>query len=856
MKPILLSIVICFFILSNCHAKCMDTDTVNLGSLITTQPLDQLDCEGASVKFKVIASGSGLTYTWQYKRPTDVGFIILTGSESNTSYPSSGEIKIDNVGSAQYPDGTQFQVEVSNGSVSEISNSATLSVNEIVSLSGGTNVKQCYGTNYSYTVATSYPANVVSYQWKKSVVSGVWDVISDGGAYSGSTTATLNITAGTPAESAEYRVYITFTSSGTDCNTASYSRTRMLTFLPLLTTPVVDITQPTCLTPTGTISVSIQSVSDTYSFDNGLTYQASNVKSGLAIGSYDVIIKNEKACVSPILTCQIISETSIWDGTTWLNGDPNTDRRIVFNADFSSTSNLEGCSCQVANEAKVVINGDHTLKVTDAVAVSSGSLTFENNASLVQINDAAINTGTINYKRFTSPVRRYDFTFWSSPVIGQTLKDLSPNTLSDKYYGYNPNVGWIIYYNGDETMESGKGYSVRAPQTFSTTDAAMDTNPVFTGVPNNGIINLSLAANMIYLLGNPYPSALDADMFLDANSTVLEGTLYFWTHNTPPSKTIVGDAVYNYTSDDYSTYNRTGGVVTSASAISGGDFLLGKIAAAQGFFAPSSTNGGTLIFNNSMRVEGGVSGVNNSQFFKRETSFKGISLIQPNKNRIWLNLTNKEGVFKQMLIGYIAGATNDYDAGFDGVSYGGNQYVDFYSVNNTVNLAIQGRAFPFVKKDSVVLGYKSIIKGDFEISIAHTDGILDTQQVFIEDTYLNILHDLKKTSYVFNTEKGIFNNRFILRFTDETSIEKAELTAPELDEDLLVSVCDKIIKINSCEELISKISIYNILGQLVYQNNEVKTNEFLIEDLNIGHQVLVVKVALVNEEVHLVKIVY
>ncbi|OYX84777.1 MAG: hypothetical protein B7Y83_07115 [Flavobacteriales bacterium 32-34-25] len=290
------------------------TITVNPVPVITTQPLSQLECEGNSVKFKVIASGSGLTYTWQYKRPTDGSFVTLTGIVSNTSYPSTGEIKIDNVGSAQYPNGTQFQVIVSNGNCSVTSSVATLTVNEITNVTGSPTVTQCFGTNYSYTVSTSYPANVVSYRWKKSVTSGDWDEISNGGAYSGATTATLTISGGTPAESAEYRVYITFQSSGADCNVTSTSRNRKITFLPLLTTPVATITQPTCVVNTGTISVAVQSATDEYSFDNGVTYQTSNVKSGLAVGIYNVIIKNAAGCISSSTTCEIISETSTWDG--------------------------------------------------------------------------------------------------------------------------------------------------------------------------------------------------------------------------------------------------------------------------------------------------------------------------------------------------------------------------------------------------------------------------------------------------------------------------------------------------------------------------------------------------------------
>ncbi|MFC3335077.1 T9SS sorting signal type C domain-containing protein [Flavobacterium palustre] len=830
--------------------------------VITTQPVNQLDCEGASVKFKVIASGSGLTYTWQRKRPTDSGFTTILDGTDKTKNALTNEITVENVSSAQYPDGTQFQVIVSNGNCSVTSSAVTLTVNEITNVSGGTNVKQCFSTNYSYTVTTSYPANVLSYQWKKSVASGVWDEISDGGAYSGAKTATLNITGGTPAESAEYRVYITFQASGADCNVASYTRTRKITFLPQLTTPVITITQPTCSVKTGTITVTVQSITDEYSFDNGVTYQSSNVKSGLAVGSYNVIIKNEKDCLSPITSCQIISETSIWDGVSWLNGLPDTTRGIVFEEDFNSTSDIEACSCELTNGANVVINSAHTLRVVNSVDVTNGILTFENNASLVQVNDAAANTGNINYKRYTAPVRRYDFTYWSSPVAGQTLKNLSPNTLYDKYYGYNPNTGWAIYYHGAKVMDPGNGYLVRAPQDFSLSTATIDYNPLFIGVPNNGAFNLLLSGSKTYLLGNPYPSAIDADTFLDINSAVLEGTLYFWTHNTAPSNTISGSFAANYSVDDYATYNRTGGVgsrVSSAEAAATGGFVpTGKIAAGQGFFAPSSTNGGTLIFNNSMRVSGGASGTNNSQFFKLNRNSKPTATAPvTEKNNVWLNLTNNEGAFKQTLIGYITGATNHYDAGFDGVIYDGNQMVDFYSVNQGAHLSIQGRALPFVQQDSVFLGYKSTIKGEFQISIDHTSGILDNQQLYLEDKELKVVHNLRKMSYTFSTENGEFNNRFVMRYAANDEAEKeAAIEAVSNNEEVVVSVLSNVISVSSVDNLIAEIRIYDVTGTMIFQKMKVSAKDVLIQNLNMAHQVLLVKVVLENSDSIVAKIVY
>jgi hypothetical protein len=47
------------------------------------------------------------------------------------------------------------------------------------------------------------------------------------------------------------------------------------------------------------------------------------------------------------------------------------------------------------------------------------------------------------------------------------------------------------------------------------------------------------------------------------------------------------------------------------------------------------------------------------------------------KHRIWLNLFNNQGAFKQILVGYANRATNGLDASFDGESFNGNQYLDF-----------------------------------------------------------------------------------------------------------------------------------------------------------------------------------
>jgi hypothetical protein len=57
----------------------------------------------------------------------------------------------------------------------------------------------------------------------------------------------------------------------------------------------------------------------------------------------------------------------------------------------------------------------------------------------------------------------------------------------------------------------------------------------FVGKPNNGTIASNTVGESILLTGNPYPSAIDADAFINDNIVLsnpfqvhLDGTLYFW----------------------------------------------------------------------------------------------------------------------------------------------------------------------------------------------------------------------------------------------------------------------------------------------------------------------------------------
>lgn len=64
-----------------------------------------------------------------------------------------------------------------------------------------------------------------------------------------------------------------------------------------LPAPEVSLTQPICYGSTGAIKVIVQNSNDQYSFDNGVTFQSSNIFTGLGAGTYPVML-NRTGCSS------------------------------------------------------------------------------------------------------------------------------------------------------------------------------------------------------------------------------------------------------------------------------------------------------------------------------------------------------------------------------------------------------------------------------------------------------------------------------------------------------------------------------------------------------------------------------
>ncbi|MCC9062230.1 T9SS sorting signal type C domain-containing protein [Flavobacterium piscisymbiosum] len=694
---------------------------------------------------------------------------------------------------------------------------------------------QCINGTFNPISISATGFEIKTYQWYSNTTASTINATSLGNK-NGAATNTY-----TPQSTTAGTLYYYCIVTG-KCGSTTSTFSEPLVTKRVSTPPKVGaITQPNCTTSTGSVVLEdvphsgrlLESRGTVYNFVTaGTTFEIS----GLAPGTYKFAIDDN--CSIVYSSEIVIQPANTWNGNKWSNGTPSETDRIEFTGNYDIDTNLNGCSCTINSGAVVTIKEGRTLAVANAVTVlDGGSLIFENNSSLLQSNNV-VNTGNITYKRTALKIRQADFVYWSTPVKPQQLLKVSPDTKPDLFY-YHHGSGWIdADRNAD--MIVGKGYIIRGPETYSNTDKA-DYTASFIGVPNNGdIVGEPLTAGKYRLIGNPYPSALSIDKLIQGN-TVLNGTVYFWTHNT--AVTPVGN--YDYNPNDYASYNLSGSVRTSKAALTGNEKPSGYVGAGQAFFV-SGRLAGPVLYNNSMRF----GGTNNNQFFKSSETSKETSI---EKNRIWLNMTSSKGTFKQLLIGYIEGATNAYENKFDGVSFDGNPYLDFYSMVNTTKLVIQGRALPFVNTDVVPLGYKTSVEDTFTIAIDEVDGKMSNQAIYLEDKKTGIIHDLRSSDYTFKSASGTFTDRFVLKYANKT-LGTGDFENTQ--DGILISVKNKTINVLSSKENIKEVTIFDIMGKTLYNKNKVSNTELQIQNLPSSNQVLLVKVTLENDFTTTRKIIF
>lgn len=566
---------------------------------------------------------------------------------------------------------------------------------------------------------------------------------------------------------------------------------------------------------------------------------------------------------------------------------PDIGKAVVIDDDLVISSNIDACSVLVRSGRTVTVASDIYLTVLNEVAVEAGAnLIFDDKASLVQINNVA-NSGDIEYNRIAS-IKKFDYVYWSSPVVGNggvsgfNINSLSANpteitgpkykwnTLQNNNNGTGGNISQGIWVNANANlMESGKGYIVRAPNSFSET-ITQPYQATFSGVPFNGdlsypiyrgdytgvdytglngqtITNLDDNFNLI---GNPYPSAISAARFIfrntPSNGGNVIGGVRVWTHGNSPSLSyqdpFYGSFAYNYTSNDYIIYTLLGSTCCPALE---DDFM---IAAGQGFFVQMQDGTAAsdfAYFNNSMRSKN----YTNSNFYRTSNSTELIDLTF-DKHRIWLDVLDENLASNRTLLGYAEGATLGLDDLFDATTKENSNSLQIYSFAEETKTTTQARPLPFDSIDEVSIGVTIPAQGQYTIAIAGIDGLFDYTSIYLKDNSLNLVHDLKEIPYHFEAEKGVINNRFQLVYQNNN------LSQPDFNVGSVTAfVKNNEIHIKSSLDEINEITLFDLTGRKIYQK-KIQIKETILSDLNIANQTILIQLKMSDNQLITKKIIF
>ena len=781
---------------------------------------NQTICFGNQPTNLTLAGNVG-SIQWQ-SSSDNITFTTISGQTTNTLSGAT----IGNVTATKY-----FRALVQSGGCTAIfSNVVTINVNP-TSVAGTVSSNQtiCFG---SQPTSLTLAGNVGSIQWQSSSDNVTFTSISGetSNTLSGATIGNLNVT----------KYFRALVNNGV-CNSV-FSNVISIQITPLSVGGTVSNDQIICfgtnpndLILSGNVgSVLMWQKSTDSNFTSPINIANTNsTLIGTAIGiitetTYIRAVVQNGSCSSIYSNyVRISAGNSTWNGSSW-DDFPSGNTTLIFNGNYNSTANISGCSC-IVNSGNVVVNSNHDMQLLASVTVNGGTLTFENNSNLLQTQNVS-NYGNIIVKRSSSALKRLDYTMWSTPVVGQNLFNFSPLTISNRFYFFNTltNLYNVIASPSTTNFVAGKGYLIRVPNNHPTW--ATIYNGQFTGIPNNGNISFGLIdggspTTRHNATGNPYPSAIKIEDFINSNSTNIEGTLWFWRKTNDDNNPV-----------SYSTCTTVGSTVNNGHTYINDNL----ISVGQGFLVMAKPGATVVNFTNAMR-----SSENVNQFFKNSSS-----QLTSNIDRFWLQLKNSSNTnFGQQLIAYVNEATYGYDSGKDGLHFNDNP-VSLTSIIDNKELTIQARP-TFTDNDNFALNFKTNVTDVYTISINQLDGLFENNQdIFIKDNDLNTIHNLKTEPYSFSSNAGNFANRFEIQYQSSLL---SNVNSSLNSDDVIAFKDKKELVVKSKNNLITQIQIYDVTGRVLFDKKDFNTLELKIDTIN-SNQVLLLKIKTIDNKIVVKKI--
>lgn len=581
----------------------------------------------------------------------------------------------------------------------------------------------------------------------------------------------------------------------------------------------------------------------------------------------------------------------LWtDASTWENGSnlditdlPNKDWAIVHVKDnISTTTSHKHLGLIVDANKTLTINGTNELNNTWYLSLN-GTIDLMEDSQLVQeINsDLDVTSAGKILRRQEGLSSMYRYNYWSSPVGIQNstsnnndynlsmleddagniqfvssydVTETTPATISTSWlYTY---TNGVTYYDWSPINELtnipvGTGYTQKGPGVTGS-----EHQYTFAGKPNNGeiLINVTDAggagsvpgvSKTDYLLGNPYPSAIDAHQFIDDNAGVTSGVICLWEQWSGDSH------ILNEYEGGYALLNKASKVrAYQFSGISGGDngeqdgskTPTRYIPVGQGFLTEIIADG-TVEFNNNQRV------------FKQEGLGESVFFRQPNQTTentsdveeevlqiIKLEMLVSSGLSRELALAFSDATTDGYDYGYDAKLDAVNPN-DLTTVLNGENYVIQSFSAITPTKE-VDLIFNSDGLETYTINIVETENITEDVEIYLFDAYQNTYTDLRNSGYSFTSDvSGEYTDRFKIVFSQSETLNVNEVQNNNVN--LYLDYKTNKLHAIGLEEDVLEVDVINMLGQKVKTYRNISQNKIEngldIENLNSGFYLIDLK---------------
>ena len=571
---------------------------------------------------------------------------------------------------------------------------------------------------------------------------------------------------------------------------------------------------------------------------------------------------------------------SIIDGTTPINWNIVEINHNISIKTYTNLTREREVLALMVNSNKLTVNGDNAAGTGNGLTVThylnlDGKIDLEGESQLIQTIDSDIAVGVSGEleRDQQGEGNIYRYNDWSSPVVSDftaktfTVADvLRDGTTSSTPVaitfvgGYDGAVGppisianyWIYAYRNlihdsysswqqvgsTATLKAGEGYLMKG------TGAATDQNYVFVGKPNNGDITLTINDGNDYLVGNPYPSALDADQFLTDNASTITGTIYFWEHYGGDSHNLkdyqAGFASYNFSGSVATPHPDVDQTVPSSPKMPER-----YIAVGQGFFVERDGQASSnLVFNNGQRAFQ-KEDVTNSIFMKTAKSKNTVLSTKNNtitdirqKFRIGFEVEDKG--HRQLLLTIDERATDAVDWGFDGEIYDLNEDDMFWTIDEN-KYVIQATNSISLEKE-IPLGIQIKEECSILIKIDALENIAEGTSIYIKDKLTGDTHDITNQPFEINLEAGEYLERFVLAF--QPRLKTLEEIALFEGIHIFMNNVSSELQVNRIVDTeIIDVVLFNYLGQKVRSWNANLNERFVSLPIQIITGAYIVKVS-------------